>query len=194
MKTLLIATKNPNKVREVEGILGHVFRFETLPGDVPEVEEDGATFLENALKKARQYSRLTSLPTLAEDSGLVVDALDGAPGVYSARFAGQDADAAANNRLLLERLAGVSDDRRTARFVCCLVYTDGGREEIFEGEVRGRIARCASGSSGFGYDPLFIPDGHDRTFADMPAQMKNSMSHRKRALMKFADSLHSASK
>jgi len=182
MKKILVATKNPNKVREFQQILSSSVEWVPLPPDAGEVDEDGSTFCENAAKKAREYSRVTHLPTVAEDSGLEVEALGAEPGVYSARFAGPDADSTANNRLLLEKLRDIPMEKRTARFVCCMVYRDGEEEQVFRGEVRGRIALQPQGSSGFGYDPLFIPEGYDRTFAEMPIEIKNAMSHRYEAL------------
>jgi len=188
-RRILLATRNRNKVREFQQILGDAVEFLPLPPEVPEVEEDGLTFEENARKKARGYAVSAHLPTIAEDSGLEVDALDGAPGVYSARFAGDGAGDEANNCLLMDRLSGVSGAGRGARFVCCMVYRHEGIEEVFEGEIRGRIAEVPRGSTGFGYDPLFIPEGHDRTFAEMPAGEKNAMSHRYNAIMKLAGRL-----
>ena len=187
MKKFLVATRNENKVREFRAILGDGVELILLPEDAPEVVEDGKTFSENALKKAREYAQYSHLPTIAEDSGLEVEALGGAPGIYSARFAGEKAGSKENNRLLLEKLAGVPAEKRKARFVCCMVYKDGDVEEVFEGEVRGRIAFEQAGRSGFGYDPLFIPEGFDRTFAELSAGVKNSMSHRFNAIKKLCD-------
>jgi XTP/dITP diphosphohydrolase len=189
MKKILVATRNENKVREIRAILGDGFELVPLPPEAPDVVEDGATFLDNALKKAREYSRYSHLPAIAEDSGLEVEALGGAPGVFSARYAGGNAIAAENNRLLLNRLSGVSEERRGARFVCTLVYINGGVEHVFVGEVKGRIANAEAGRTGFGYDPLFIPDGYDRTFAEMPGEVKNSISHRYNALRMLAEYL-----
>ena len=186
MKRYLVATRNANKVREIRAIGALPVELVPLPPDLPGVVEDGDSFLANARKKARQYHRATGLPTIAEDSGLEVEALGGAPGVHSARFAGPDADAEANNRLLLQRLEGVPEAERTARFVCVMVCIDESGEAVFEGEVRGRIALAPAGRGGFGYDPLFIPEGHDRSFAELPPEVKNGMSHRYHALMKLA--------
>ncbi|MBI5142420.1 MAG: RdgB/HAM1 family non-canonical purine NTP pyrophosphatase [Nitrospirae bacterium] len=186
MKKILVATRNENKVREIRAILGDGFELVPLPPEAPDVVEDGATFLDNALKKAREYSRYSHLPAIAEDSGLEVEALGGAPGVYSARYAGENAGTAENNRLLLDRLSGVPAERRGARFVCTLVYINGGEEHVFEGEVKGHIANAGAGRTGFGYDPLFIPDGYDKPFAEMTIEVKNSISHRYNALKKLA--------
>ncbi len=185
MKKLLIATRNENKVREMRAVLGDSVELVPLPDNAPEVVEDGKTFYENALKKARQYSQYSNLPTIAEDSGLEVEALGGAPGIYSARFAGASAGSKENNRLLLEKLAGISAENRRARFVCCIVYKDGDVEKSFEGEVWGTIALEEAGETGFGYDPLFIPEGFNRTFAQLPIEVKNSMSHRFNAIKKL---------
>lgn len=191
MKKILVATKNRNKVREIGEILGDLdVEFVPLPDDVAEVVEDGKTFLDNALKKAREYSAACGgCATLAEDSGLEVFSLDGEPGVFSARYAGEKAGAEENNSLLLSRLAGVPAEGRGARFVCVAVYVEGGTEKIFEGEVRGRIAEAASGRTGFGYDPVFIPEWYEKTFAEMSGEEKNAISHRRRALEKFASFL-----
>lgn len=189
MKKILVATRNANKVREIRAILGDGFELVPLPPEAPDVVEDGATFLDNALKKAREYSQYSHLPAIAEDSGLEVEALGGAPGVYSARYAGENAGTAENNRLLLDRLSGVPAERRGARFVCTLVYINGGTEHVFVGEVRGRIAEAEAGRTGFGYDPLFIPYGYDKTFAEMPIEVKNSISHRYSALRMLAEHL-----
>jgi len=183
---ILLATKNPNKLREFREIIRTDIEWVLLPEEAPEVEEDGNTFCENATKKAREYGGRAHLPTVAEDSGLEVDALGGEPGVFSARFAGCDCNAESNNRLLLDKLKGVEEGKRSARFVCCLVYWDGVRERVFEGEIRGRIALACSGTNGFGYDPLFIPEGYETTFAQMPSETKNSISHRFRAIQQLS--------
>lgn len=187
MNKFLVATHNKNKVREMRAILGDGVELIPLPKDAPEVVEDGKTFSENALKKAREYAQYSHMPTIAEDSGLEVEALGGAPGIYSARFAGEKAASKENNHLLLERLTGVPPEKRGARFVCCMVYKDGDVEKIFEGEVWGRIALEKAGKSGFGYDPIFIPEGFDRTFAELPIEVKNSMSHRFNAIKKLCN-------
>ncbi len=183
---LLLATRNCNKVIEMrqalEGSGWHVISLSDVQG-VPEVEEDGVTFEENALKKARTAARFSGLWTLAEDSGLEVDALGGEPGVRSARYAGEGATDAERIRKLLGRLVAVRDERRTARFRCVMCLVDStGKERCFEGHCEGRIAHAARGSSGFGYDPIFIPDGYDRTFAELGFGVKGRISHRARAL------------
>lgn len=185
---LLIATNNAHKAREIREILGDSFT-ELLTmreaGVELEVEEDGTTFQENALKKAQEtlafvQDRFDAV--LADDSGLCVDALDGAPGVYSARFAGEHGDDEANNALLLEKLQGV--ENRAAHFTCAVVlaYPDG-RELSAEGYFYGEIAHAPAGENGFGYDPLFYYEPFGMTFAELDPETKNSVSHRHNALM-----------
>ena len=184
MKQLLLGTGNTGKIDELRRLLRSLERLELLTHDdrpFTEVEETGATFLDNALLKARGVSAETGLPVLAEDAGLEVIALDGAPGVRSARFAGVPADHAANNELLLARLAGV-DDRR-ARFitVAALLLPDG-HAFVTTGVLAGTIGRAPVGERGFGYDPLFLPDGSERTLAELSLDEKNRISHRMRAM------------
>ncbi len=184
--TIVIATQNAGKLREIQATMGDMpVQWETLArfGDVVEPIEDGATFLENAAIKARYYSKLTGCWTLADDSGLVVDALDGDPGVYSARYAGDACDDAANNRKLIERLHGVPMDKRTARFVCSIACADG--ETILaeaEGRFEGLIVDEPRGANGFGYDPHFLVPSLGRTSAELEPEHKNSISHRGEAL------------
>ena len=184
---LIIASNNKHKVYEIKQILAGKFD-EILSlseaGVNHETLEDGKTFIENALKKAREISEITGQAALADDSGLCVDALGGAPGIYSARFAGEDSAElrdSANNALLLNRLSGVTD--RSAHFTCAvaLVYPNG-REVTAEGFMRGSIIESQRGSAGFGYDPLFLPSGESRTVAEMSDAEKNLISHRGDAL------------
>ena len=184
---LIIASNNKHKVYEIKQILAGKFD-EILSlseaGVNHETLEDGKTFIENALKKAREISEITGQAALADDSGLCVDALGGAPGIYSARFAGEDSAElrdSANNALLLNRLSGVTD--RSAHFTCAvaLVYPNG-REVTAEGFMRGSIIESQRGSAGFGYDPLFLPTGESRTVAEMSDAEKNLISHRGDAL------------
>lgn len=185
-ETLLIGSGNRDKAAELAHLL------DGLPWDVrclkdypslDEPMEDGATFEENALKKARYYGGHLGVACVADDSGLVVDFLDGAPGVYSARYAGEGCSYADNNRKLLEAMAGVPWHERTARFCCCAVFmpADGGAPYITEGTVEGHIAVVSAGTNGFGYDPLFVPRGEERTFAEMAPEEKHALSHRGRA-------------
>jgi XTP/dITP diphosphohydrolase len=187
--TILLATKNAGKTEEVLEILkGLPVEIKTLNDvpDAPDVVEDQPTFEGNALKKARTLAERYRSITLADDSGLEVDALDGRPGVYSARFAGEDATDDANNRKLLSELENVPDNRRQARFRCVMALVrPGGGEHTFDGTCEGRITRQTRGSSGFGYDPLFIPDGYTETFAEIGAEEKNRISHRAKALEKL---------
>ena len=182
-----MATNNAGKVRELSRLLtGLPLRLRLLsefPG-VPEAEETGTTFAENAALKALHYSSRTGLLTLSDDSGLSVDALGGAPGVYSARYAGRDATYAERMARLLGELEAAGGDERRARFVCVIAVADpsAGTLETFEGTCEGRIADAPRGTGGFGYDPLFIPDGHDQTFGELPEHVKHSLSHRARAL------------
>ncbi len=179
---VLVGTTNPGKLREILAILGDIPGIEWVaPGKVPEVQEAGTTFLANAVLKARAIARATGLPTLADDSGLEVEALGGAPGVRSARFAGEPPDPAANNRKLLASLAGVRSRRARFRTAAALALPDG-RVWTGEGALDGEIAPEPRGSGGFGYDPLFIPRGETRTLAELSPEEKNRLSHRRKAL------------
>lgn len=181
---LVIATRNRHKLEEIRAILdipGLVVSSALEYPDVPDVEETGFTFAENAILKARALQQATGCWALADDSGLEVDALDGAPGVRSARFAGEPVDHEANNRKLLRMMEG-KDDRR-ARFHCVLVLAaPDGRTLTVNGCCEGVITRAPRGEAGFGYDPVFMPEGESQTFAEMPAHRKNRLSHRARAL------------
>lgn len=184
--TLLVATGNAGKLRELRRLLApegiDVRGLAEVPGARP-VEEDGATFLENARKKARALAELTGLPTLADDSGLAVAALGGRPGVRSARYAGPGATDADNNRKLLEELRGVPPGQRQAAFVCTMVLAVPGQGDVeAEGRLEGRILEEGRGEGGFGYDPLFLVEGQGLTLAEMALDAKNRLSHRGRAL------------
>lgn len=169
-------------------------RFEVLDAtafpDFPEIEETGTTFLENARLKALGISRLIPGWVLSDDSGLEVDALNGAPGVWSSSYGGEEGNHPKNNARLLEEMAGKL--HRTARFRCTMVLAKDGEEIAnFSGTVEGRLVEESHGSGGFGYDPLFVPTGHDRTFAELGAEVKNSLSHRSRALAQVCTFLES---
>lgn len=186
-KIIVAATKNRHKIREIEAITSE-FGMSIISRDeagVPDIEvvEDGETFEENSYKKAYEIMKLCGRVTIADDSGLVVDCLDGAPGVYSARFAGIDGDDGANNRKLTELIKDVPYEERTARFVSVItmVFPDGDTV-VARGEVEGHLLTEARGSEGFGYDPLFVPAGYDRTFGELDPGIKNSISHRANAL------------
>jgi XTP/dITP diphosphohydrolase len=186
---LIIATGNAHKLEEIRAILTvpglELVGLDAVPG-APEVEEDRETFEGNAIKKAATLAEFTGKWALADDSGLEVDALDGAPGVYSARYAGEPVDYAANNAKLLRELMGVID--RTARFRCVMALcSPDGEAHTVEGRCEGYIAGGEKGESGFGYDPLFVPEGHNTTFAEMPSEAKNAVSHRGRALATAVD-------
>jgi len=183
---ILIATRNHHKLEEIRAILSvpglDLVGADEVPG-LPEVEEDAPTFEGNAIKKACTLALASGCWTLADDSGLEVDALEGAPGVFSARYAGPEASTPANNARLLRELAGVAN--RCARFRCVLALSaPDGRVWTVEGRCDGRILEAPRGGHGFGYDPLFVPEGYDQTFAELPGKTKNGMSHRGRALQR----------
>jgi XTP/dITP diphosphohydrolase len=189
---VFLASRNPKKLEELRRVLGQVApALEVLgladvaPYDEP--AETEPTFEGNALLKARAGASATGLPSLADDSGLCVDALNGMPGVLSARWAGADKDDEANNRLVLAQLADVPDDRRTARFRCAVALcVPDGAEEVAFGEMTGSILRAGRGHGGFGYDPLFVPDGETRTSAELTDDEKDAISHRGKSLRAIA--------
>lgn len=190
MFALLLSTRNSGKVAEIaQALEGLPVRLLT-PADVtdaPEVEEDKPTLEGNARKKAETLHRHTGLPTLADDTGLEVEALDGRPGVYSARYAGPQATDADNRACLLEELANQTN--RTARFRTVLAFVEDGEAHLFEGICSGRILETERGTGGFGYDALFVPDGYTHTFAELTKTEKNAISHRGQAVHQFADFL-----
>ncbi len=188
-KQLLIATRNLKKKKELQEILS-AFNLQLLNLDdippLPEVEEDGLTFEENAVKKALTVARQSNMLTLADDSGLAVDALQGAPGVFSARYAGPEANDDRNNQKLLQAMQQVEDHQRTARFICVIALASPqGMVKTVMGSCAGMISRTLHGTEGFGYDPLFIPEGFDKSFAELTPAIKNSISHRGIALSKI---------
>jgi len=195
---LLVGTTNSGKFAEVQAFL------EILPikiislrrlGTWPKIVEEGATFEENALKKARTLARFSGYLTLADDSGLEVDALNGAPGIYSARYAGDDANDRRNNEKLLEELSGITETRRTARFVCvlalCAPNSQGRKEWIIREQCEGRISFTLKGENGFGYDPLFFYPPFAKTFGEIDRETKATVSHRGKALTRLAEMLPS---
>lgn len=193
METIVAATRNRHKIEEIEKILKE-FDMSIVSRDdagVPDVEivEDGDTFEANSFKKASEIMKLSGRPSIADDSGLCVDFLGGAPGVMSARFTplGDDEE---NNRKVLELLKGVPFEERTARYVAVitLVYPDG-RTVSARGECEGHIIEEERGTNGFGYDPMFQPEGYDRTFGELPSELKNRISHRAKALVKLREKL-----
>lgn len=194
---IVLASNNPGKVREFAQLLADL-HYEVRPQaefQVPEAEETGLTFVENAIIKARNAAHYSGLPAIADDSGLEVDALDGAPGIYSARYAGRGANDRQNLEKLLAELTDVPERQRTARFQCVLVYL---RHEfdptplICHGTWEGRILSEARGSSGFGYDPLFFVPTHHCSAAELAPQVKNSLSHRGQALRQLLEALRRA--
>ena len=184
---LLLATRNPGKLAELQRLLESAVPGVAVVGlrdvpEYPEAPETGATFAENALLKAREAVRYTGLPAVADDSGLTVDALNGMPGVLSARWSGRHGDDAANTALLLGQLADVPDERRGGAFVCAAaVVTPDGAERVLERSWRGQVVREPRGANGFGYDPVFLPDGLERTAAELTAAEKDARSHRGQA-------------
>lgn len=188
---ILVATMNEGKLREYERLLANVpgLELETMASlaQSADVVEDCDTFAGNALKKATEIASVVGMPCLADDSGLEVDALAGRPGVRSARYAGECATDEENNAKLLDELTATADDARTARFRCAIVLVDGAGREIaaVEGTCEGRIGRASKGVHGFGYDPLFIPDGYSQTMAELGPETKNAISHRAHAAAKL---------
>lgn len=183
MQRLILATRNAHKTAEIRAMIGE--KFEVLDAtafpNLPEIEETGTKFLENARLKAEGISRHVDGWVLSDDSGLEVNALGGAPGVWSSSYGGEEGNHAKNNARLLSEMAGKSD--RTARFRCTMVLARAGEEVThFSGSVEGRLVEALHGTGGFGYDPLFIPEDHDRTFAELGDEVKNTLSHRSRAL------------
>jgi XTP/dITP diphosphohydrolase len=185
---VVLASRNQHKVEEVRRILEPLVDVELVPlQDGDDVAETGATFADNAFIKARAAAEATGLPAVADDSGLAVEALNGMPGVLSARWAGRHGDDVANLELLLAQLAGLADDRRAAAFVCAGVAVVPGRgERLAEGRVDGTLARAPRGTNGFGYDPIFVPSGETRTAAELPSEEKDAISHRGRAFRTLA--------
>ncbi len=184
---IVLATRNPGKVAEIRALLADVPVQLLAAADVkgaPDVDEDAPTLEGNASKKARVLHVHTSLPALADDTGLEVDALGGRPGIHSARYAGPAATDAANRARLCRDLAGASD--RAAQFRTVVAFAEAGMVQYFEGVCKGRILDEERGADGFGYDALFVPDGESRTFAELTQAEKNALSHRGRALRKFA--------
>ncbi len=193
MTNIVIATSNKGKVDEIRDILSD-FSFNVIPvsdiGPMPDVVEDGKTFLENALKKAKIVSETYNVIALADDSGLEVDALNGAPGVYSARYAGEQATDSENNKKLLTALKDIPNKDRTARFRCCVVvYKPDGHYVWAEGICEGIIAREPRGDKGFGYDPIFYLPSLKKTMAELNPKEKNRLSHRFKALLSLKEKL-----
>ena len=185
MKELVLASHNAGKLRELQALLGDSIKIRSISEfSSVEPEETGLTFIENAILKARNACKISGLPALADDSGLTVDYLKGAPGIYSARYSATDGDAG-NNRKLLEALQGVPDAQRGAQFICVLAllqHPDDPLPIICEGRWQGRILHATQGDNGFGYDPLFYVAEHDCSSAELPNALKNQLSHRAQAM------------
>jgi XTP/dITP diphosphohydrolase len=191
--TLVIATRNPHKTEEIKAMLTDLpitIRDLREFGNCPEVEEDGRTLEENALKKALAAHRCTGLPVIADDTGLEVYYLLGEPGVRSARYSGENASYDDNNHQLLKRMTQVPARKRQARFRCVVAFVSKDSEQLFEGKVEGDILLKARGSNGFGYDPIFRPVGDDRSYAELSISEKNTISHRALAVSEFYAFLH----
>jgi len=193
-RRIVLASNNAGKVREFNQLLQD-HNLEVVPQSefsVTEIEETGLTFVENAILKARHAATLTGLPAIADDSGLEVDALDGAPGIYSARYAGTDASDRDNLEKLLEAIADIPEAQRTARFQCLMVYLRHPQDptpQIFQGTWEGRILPAPQGHNGFGYDPVFYVPGQHCSSAELDPELKNSLSHRGQALRKLVTTL-----
>ncbi len=186
MKKIFIASKNKGKINEIRsylmGMNYEVFSLLDTP-EIPDIEETGSTFEENALLKAKFVFNIVKIPVLADDSGLEVDFLKGAPGIYSARYSGENASDMNNNDKLLKELEDVDFNQRTAAFKCVMCLYDGLNERYFDGVCEGNIISYQKGEKGFGYDPLFMPKGYSMTFAELGLDIKNKMSHRGKALL-----------
>jgi XTP/dITP diphosphohydrolase len=194
MRQVLIASKNPHKIAEMDAILRDFgVRLASVheTGDFPDTEETGSTLTENAILKAESVMRHTGIACVADDTGLEVDALGGAPGVRSARYAGDSATYNENTALLLKNLSGVPPEKRSARFRTVIALHNGRELKTFEGICEGRITIEPAGGGGFGYDPVFLPKGYRLTFAELDSGEKNRISHRGRALQKMAEFLKS---
>ena len=198
MQDIVLASSNPGKVREINQLLAEL-ELQVRPQsefNVVDAEETGLSFVENAILKARNAARHTGLPAIADDSGIEVDALKGAPGIYSARFAGAGASDQANLDKLLAELEGVPEAQRSARFQCLMVYMRHAEDPtplICQGTWEGRILTAARGDNGFGYDPVFYVPTHDCSSAELPAEVKNSISHRGQALRQLVSALQGSS-
>jgi len=192
MSKIVLATRNKFKIDEIKTILKplnlDILTLDDFPG-IPYLREDGSTFRENALRKAREVHTFTKLPALADDSGLEVFYLNGQPGVVSARYAGEGATDELNNDKLLKEMRGVPPRRRKGQFHAVIAVVGKDFEEITEGICEGKLGESPRGTNGFGYDPLFYPDGFDRTYAELTAEEKNRISHRAKALEKMKEVL-----
>ncbi|MEN8259031.1 MAG: RdgB/HAM1 family non-canonical purine NTP pyrophosphatase [Pseudomonadota bacterium] len=192
LRQIVLASENPGKIDEIQAILKDHAIVPQSDFNVPEAQETGLTFVENAIIKARNAARFSGLPAIADDSGLAVDALDGAPGIYSARYAGPGSSDRANLEKLLAMLADVPDDQREGRFICVIVFMRHENDPcpvIAQGVWEGRILREARGTNGFGYDPVFFAPEQGCASAELPPKLKNRLSHRAKALCALTDQL-----
>lgn len=192
MRKLIIATRNQGKMRDFKALFDTynipVISLADLKEPVKDIEESGETFEENAALKAEAVCRQFNIPVIADDSGIEIDALSGAPGIYSARYAGPEKDDQANTEKVLREMKNIPEDKRTARFVCVLAIAQPGKKTIFKrGECEGSIAYKSRGNNGFGYDPIFYPLGYTKTMGELTLDEKNSISHRKKALDKIEE-------
>ena len=191
-RSLVFATGNQHKLEEVQGLLGKDFALSCLKevGITEDIPETALTLHENALQKAQYVFEKCRCACFADDTGLEIEALNGEPGVFSARYAGPQKDSLANMQLVLKKLQGIGN--RKAQFRTVIAYIDAmGNQHLFEGKVEGKIIETPTGAAGFGYDPIFVPEGYTETFAELPMEEKNSMSHRGRAIQKLVDFLNS---
>ncbi len=191
-RSLVFATGNQHKLEEVQGLLGKDFALSCLKevGITEDIPETALTLHENALQKAQYVFEKCGCACFADDTGLEIEALNGEPGVFSARYAGPQKDSLANMQLVLKKLQGIGN--RKAQFRTVIAYIDAmGNQHLFEGKVEGKIIETPTGAAGFGYDPIFVPEGYTETFAELPMEVKNSMSHRGRAIQKLVDFLNS---
>lgn len=189
-KKIIIATKNEGKIKEFNKILsGKEFDISSLSDirDLPEIDEDGNSFEDNAIKKSRFIFELNGRHCIADDSGLEIDYLSGAPGVKSARFGGISTPQNVKNEKIISMMKGAKKNERGAQFRCVVAFTDNNGTKTFEGVCKGRISDKPKGSNGFGYDPIFIPEGFDKTFGELDEDVKNRISHRGKSLRNFYD-------
>lgn len=187
-REIIIATKNKGKIKEFKKILSDKeFEISSLLdiSDLPEINEDGNSFEDNAVKKSGHIFELTGKPCIADDSGLEIDYLDGAPGIKSSRFCGISTPQSVKNEKFISMMKGAKENERGAQFRCVVAFTDNNGKKTFEGICKGRISDKQKGSNGFGYDPIFIPEGFEKTFGELDEDVKNRISHRAKALRKF---------
>ena len=187
-RKIIIATKNKGKIKEFKNILSdNKFEISSLIdiNNLPDINEDGNSFKDNAVKKSRHIFEMTGKPCIADDSGLEIDYLNGAPGVKSSRFCGISTPQKLKNEKIISMMKGAKENERSAQFKCVIAYTDNNEKKAFDGICKGRISDKPKGENGFGYDPIFIPEGFDKTFGEIDEDVKNRISHRAKALREF---------